>query len=290
MNRYVTAEITGNFSVGKNYRLLSLRCPDTGRKPKAGQFYMVQVRDSSDPLLKRPFSLFRKTAEGIQLLYRVQGKGTTLLAGHVAGDSLHLLGPLGNGYPVQKPVAATASAPASVTVAHAAAPVIIAGGIGIASVFPLIEEMKGKATVLYGARTNDDLLLLDELKGLTDDFHICTDDGSCGEKGNVIDLLQKILPADTKNLPLIYACGPKPMLRAVSGFAVSRNITAYLSLEEHMACGIGACLGCVVKIKTKEAKDMGTEDVQQRESSAKDAAYQRICMEGPVFKAEDIVW
>jgi dihydroorotate dehydrogenase electron transfer subunit len=283
LNRYVKAEISGNLSVGKNYRLLSLKCPDTGRKPKAGQFYMVQVRDGSDPLLKRPFSLFRKTAEGLQLLYRVQGKGTTLLGGLTAGDSVNLLGPLGNGYPGQ----GTAAAPTATPVA---APVIIAGGIGIASVFPLIEAMAGRATVLYGARTGDDLLLLDELKALSGEFHFCTDDGSSGEKGNVLDLLKRIVPPDAGSLPVIYACGPKPMLRAVSGFAVSRGIKAYLSLEEHMACGIGACLGCVVKIKAKSAEGRGPEEEKQDQGAAKDGTYQRVCMEGPVFNAEDIIW
>jgi dihydroorotate dehydrogenase electron transfer subunit len=248
---------------------------------------MVQVRDGSDPLLKRPFSLFRKTPEGIQLLYRVQGKGTTLLGDLTAGASVNLLGPLGNGYPGQGTTSALATAPPSVP---DAAPVIIAGGIGIASVFPLIEAMAGRATVLYGARTSDDLLLLDELKGLSGEFHLCTDDGSRGEKGNVLDLLKRIVPSGAGSLPVIYACGPKPMLRAVSGFAVSRGIKAYLSLEEHMACGIGACLGCVVKIKAKAAEVKGPEEEKQGQAAAKDGTYQRVCMEGPVFNAEDIIW
>lgn len=283
MNRYVKAEITGNLSAGGNYKLLSLKCPDTGRKPKAGQFYMVQVRDGSDPLLKRPFSLFRKTAEGIQLLYRIQGKGTSILGGLAAGASVNLLGPLGNGFPVQGTAAGSD-----------AVPVIIAGGIGIASVFPLIEAMSGRSTVIYGARTGDDLLLMDELKGLSGALHTCTDDGSRCEKGNVVDLLQRILPPESGSSPLIYACGPKPMLRAVSGFAIPRGLRAYLSLEEHMACGIGACLGCVVKIKDTDAPDRGQGDEKQGESltqkAAKDGKYQRVCMEGPVFNAEDIVW
>lgn len=229
---------------------------------------MVQVREGSDPLLKRPFSLFRKTEEGIQLLYRIQGKGTTILGGLAAGAPVNLLGPLGNGYPAPGP---------------ASAPVVIAGGIGIASVFPLIESMAGKATVLYGARTGDDLLLLDELKALSGNFDVCTDDGSRGEKGNVLDLLNRVLPPDSGSSSQIYACGPKPMLRAVSGFAVARGIKAYLSLEEHMACGIGACLGCVVKIKARIAGGAGQGEVDE-------GAYQRVCMEGPVFSAEDIVW
>ncbi len=279
MNRYVKAEITGNVPVGAHYRLLSLKCPDTGRKPKAGQFYMVQVREGSDPLLKRPFSLFRKTEEGIQLLYRVQGKGTTVLGGMGSGSSVHLLGPLGNGYPAQ----ASTSAPDTL-------PVIIAGGIGIASVFPLIEALAGRATVLYGARTGDDLLMLDEIKSLSGYFSCCTDDGSHGEKGNVLDLLRRVVPPASGGPALIYACGPKPMLRAVSGFAVSAGIKAYLSLEEHMACGIGACLGCVAKIRTKEtrAKGQGTEG--QAGGSVPDGTYLRVCMEGPVFDAMDIVW
>lgn len=275
MSRYLTAEITGNQAVGAHYRLLSLKCPEAARRPKPGQFYMVQVRDSSDPLLKRPFSLFRMTEEGIQLLYRVQGRGTTLLAGLSAGAALQLLGPLGTGYPLPKGSTDAGSM-------QGAAPVIIAGGIGIASVYSLIEEMPGKATVFYGARTRDELLLLAELKGLAHDLHTCTDDGSHGEKGNVVDLLQQVLPAEIKPAPVLYACGPKPMLRAVAGFAGSRSLTAYLSLEEHMACGIGACLGCVTRIKNKALPQSG--------AAVSSGTYQRICMEGPVFKAEDIIW
>lgn len=248
---------------------------------------MFQVRDGNDPLLKRPFSLFRTIAGGIQLLYRIQGKGTTLISRLASGDVVSLLGPLGNAYPAQGALSA-ASVP----------PMIIAGGVGIASVFPLIESiheamhqsmretMKVGATVIYGARTAEELLDLDELKSLSKELHVCTDDGSSGEKGNVLDLLKSIVPAGAGALPVLYACGPRPMLRAVAEYAGSLGAKAYLSMEEHMACGIGACLGCVVKTKSKK-QDMDGNTTAEKSNEWK---YQRVCMEGPVFDAEDIVW
>ncbi len=249
---------------------------------------MLQVRDGNDPLLKRPFSLFRTIAGGIQLLYRIQGKGTTLISQLAAGDVVSLLGPLGNAYPVQGAASAASVSP----------PVIIAGGVGIASVFPLIESihevmhqstrdtMNGGATVIYGARTAEELLDLDELKALSKELHVCTDDGSSGEKGNVLDLLKSIVPAEAGVLPVMYACGPKPMLRAVAEYAGSLGAKTYLSMEEHMACGIGACLGCVVKTKSKGQDVDDSADIEK----STEWKYQRVCMEGPVFNAEDIVW
>jgi len=264
LSRYFRAEITGNLPLNINHNLLSLKNLDSMSEPVPGQFYMVEVNKGYDPLLKRAFSLFRRTAEGIQLLYRVQGKGTEILRNLKEGAEVPILGPLGNGYP---------SPPAGST------PVVIAGGIGIASVYPLIEKLDGRACVLYGARTGSDLFMLDELSGLSQELHLCTDDGSRGDKGTVADLLIDLFAPDSLLLTsaVIYACGPRPMLHAVSKIASQKNITAYLSLEEHMACGIGACLGCVAKIK--ELGIMGQAET-----------YQRVCKEGPVFDSREIIW
>ena len=234
-------------------------------EPKPGQFYMVEVNQGYDPLLKRAFSLFRRTADGIQILYRIQGKGTAILRNLKEGAVIRILGPLGNGYP---------AAP------EGAIPVIVAGGIGIASVFPLIEGFAGRAYVLYGARTGGDLFMLDELSGLSKELHICTDDGSCSERGNVVGLLDNLCASRSSCLDhvRVYACGPKSMLREAAKVVAANCIRAWFSLEEHMACGVGACLGCVTKIKSaRSGKEQAFE-------------YQRVCKEGPVFDAEDIVW
>lgn len=167
------------------------------------------------------------------------------------GEALSVLGPLGSSYPMP---------PKGKT------PLIVAGGIGIASLFPLIEKLKGKAVVLYGARNKSELLMLKEVKALAGTLHTCTDDGSCGKKGMVTGLLKGI----NGGSHIIYACGPKAMLKAVALEAAKRCVSGYVSLEENMACGVGACLGCAVKTVL--------------------SGYERVCKEGPVFKMEDIEW
>ncbi len=150
-------------------------------------------------------------------------------------------------------------------------PLVIAGGIGIASVFPFLHAHHRKMSLFYGARTGDEIFLLDELRDMGKEVYISTDDGSLGEKGTIVAHLDRYLTdaREAVSRHVLYACGPQPMLAAVSRVAASREITAYVSLEENMACGLGACLGCVVKTKS---------------------GYKRVCKEGPVFKSEEIVW
>jgi dihydroorotate dehydrogenase electron transfer subunit len=203
------------------------------------------------------------------------GTGTELLSTKKPGESLDLLGPLGHGFDVHKPVTEHRT------------PILIAGGMGVAPLLFLAERLAGrggpKARVLIGARTAKQILCEKEFKKYSCDVTIATDDGSRGHKGLVTELLTSHLltvncqhPALSEKpvspsgvLSTIYACGPKPMLQAVSGIAREHVLAAQLSLEAHMACGIGACLGCVVKTK---------------------AGYERVCKEGPVFDALDIVW
>jgi len=224
--------------------------------PQPGQFFMIEVSKGTDPLLKRAFSLFRKTGDSLQILYRVRGKGTGILRNMKAGASLDMLGPLGNFYPL----------PSADLI-----PLIIAGGIGIASVFSLVERFAGRAIVFYGARTKDDLLMLGEVRKYAREVIVSTDDGSAGSKGTAAETLREFLPSHTSSPAqfCIYACGPHPMLKALSLTSKEHRIRAYVSLEEHMTCGIGACLGCVVR----------THD-----------GYKRVCKEGPVMNATEIVW
>ncbi len=225
-------------------------------EPLPGQFYMLQVSSGLDPLLKRAFSLFRRTSYGIQLLYRIVGKGTSLMRDLKEGKIIDVLGPLGNGYP----------APSAEEI-----PLVIAGGIGMASVFPFVEKMPGRAYVFYGAKTKDEILMVEELRKVSKELFISTDDGTCEKKGTALGLLNHFLLRRGQLLHnfVIYACGPRPLMREVSGVAADHGLKANLSLEEHMACGIGACLGCVTKTK---------------------AGYRRVCKEGPVFGSGEIEW
>jgi dihydroorotate dehydrogenase electron transfer subunit len=263
LSRAFRAEIKENLPLNANHNLLSLVNLDPMDEPGPGQFYMLQVNRGLDPLLKRAFSLFRRTQECFQILYRIKGKGTALLREMKKGAVIEILGPLGNGFPLPLPEEN---------------PLIIAGGVGIASVFSLAEALPRRA-VIYGARVRDELFMagnlgkiLEQAGGL-DSVHgvvLCTDDGSCGIKGTVADVLHDYLQEGRgSGRPVIYACGPHPMLKVIAGISSSRNIKAYVSLEEYMACGIGACLGCVTKTKR---------------------GYERVCKEGPVFDAAEIEW
>lgn len=211
-----------------------------------------------DPLLKRPFSIFRRRSKGLEILYRVKGRGTMLMRDMKKGSPVSVLGPLGNSYPMP---------------GKGRTPLIIAGGIGIASLFFLAHRFAKsgkKAHIYYGVRNEGELLMLDELKRFGKRLYISTDDGSCGEKGCVTDMLGDFLSGvETGPDYEIYACGPRAMLAALSGVVKDLGIPAYVSMEENMACGIGACLGCVVKTVN---------------------GHKRVCKEGPVFKMEEIIW
>ncbi len=217
---------------------------------------MIEVGSSYDPLLKRPFSYLRKTQESIQFVYTVKGKGTSLMKDFKKRREINVIGPLGTGYPKAE---------------DGYTPLLIAGGIGMASLFPLAEALANKSFVIYGARSKDELVMLDELEKSGVAIITCTDDCSFGKEGLVTDILEDFLTSHPQLLTscLIYACGPKSMLKSVAKIAVDKSISGYFSLEENMACGFGACMGCAVKTIH---------------------GYKRVCKEGPVFPIEEIEW
>jgi dihydroorotate dehydrogenase electron transfer subunit len=217
---------------------------------------MIEVNMGTDPLLKRAFSLFRTTSQELQILYRVRGRGTEILKRMKEGTVLDMLGPLGNSYPV----------PCERTI-----PLVVAGGIGIASVYSLVERLAGRAYLFYGSRTRQDLLMLQEVRQLARETFISTDDGSEGARGTAADRLQEFLSRNAHAAApyVVYACGPHALLEAVAKITFSCRIPSYVAMEERMACGIGACLGCVVN--TREG-------------------YKRVCKEGPVFRSTEILW
>ncbi|MEW6738981.1 MAG: dihydroorotate dehydrogenase electron transfer subunit [Nitrospirota bacterium] len=254
MSKYFKAKTVDNISLNKHFRLLNLSPLSDIDIPQPGQFYMLQAGDTYDPLLKRPFSIFRHEDNSLSFLYRIRGKGTLSLSHLKSGDIINAIGPLGNSYPE----------PHGDFIA-------LAGGIGIASLLHLLARFKNKAHLFYGARNKEELVMLNEAKALSKESFITTDDGSEGEKGLITDSLMKFfnsLPITHYPLPL-YACGPTPMLRELSKVVAGKDIKCYVSLEEHMACGVGACLGCVIKTVSGN---------------------KRVCKEGPVFDIKDIIW
>lgn len=222
---------------------------------KAGQFVCLYPKDKST-LLPRPISICEADGESgiLRLVYRVVGKGTKEFSGLKEGETVEILGNLGNGFPVEK--------------AAGKRVFIMGGGIGIPPMLELARRLQAGKQIIVGYRDRD-TFLKEELEQ-HGSVYVATEDGSVGSRGNVMDAIRENgLCAD-----IIFACGPMPMLRAIKRYAEEQEIPAYISLEEHMACGVGACLGCVVK--TREI------DSHSHVNNA------RICTDGPVFEAGEV--
>ena len=220
----------------------------------AGQFVSVYCKDKTK-LLPRPISICQidKEKGRLRIVYRVVGGGTEEMSSYSAGDDISLIGPLGNGFMQREGKKA----------------ILIGGGIGIPPMVGLAEALKDKAEVSVVAGYRDELFLTKELEN-AGKLYIATEDGSTGTKGMVIDAIKEQAVGGN----VIYACGPTPMLKAIKEYALANNIECQLSLEERMACGIGACLACVCQSKDKDAHS----NVNNK----------RICKDGPVFLAEEV--
>ncbi|MBU4477576.1 MAG: dihydroorotate dehydrogenase electron transfer subunit [Candidatus Omnitrophica bacterium] len=276
----VKADIVKNVRVSSKIYRMELAMPKISSLVKPGQFIHLRINNSFDPLLRRPFSVNKviKNKKGkvinICVLYEIVGKGTSLLAEKCSGDILDVLGPLGNGFAFNDALLKNKQI------------ILVAGGMGIAPLLFLVERLKDKRTknkpvIFIGSRTKRDLVCLDEFKKAGCIVKISTDDGSLGFKGYVSELVENFLTNCQPLIPnpYIYACGPSPMLKKVQSIASEYNLKGQVSLDEMMGCGIGACLGCVVKAKTSGA---GEDDNQP--------VYKRICKDGPVFDIQDIQW
>jgi len=256
----IKAKIYSNNKVGPAYYKMHLDASYIARIVKPGQFVEIRCSDSSEPLLRRPFSI-HKVKRGIEILYEVVGRGTEVLSKKKDGEFVDVLGPLGNGFIL----------PGTSNLEPRA--IIIAGGIGAAPLVYLAEELKKnkiKTIVLIGAKTKSLILCEKDFKKAAPEVYVSTDDGTYGCKGFVSKLFHKILKTtESKFETIVYVCGPHGMLRCIADICLERNFECQVSLEEKMACGIGACLGCVVKTK----------------SGSKLA-----CKDGPVFNASELIW
>ncbi len=250
MHSLFKAKVIGNHALNPNYGLLSLKHDLDTLECKAGQFFMLQTGIGIDPLLKRPFSIFSHRPQILQFLYRIVGIGTLRLSQRLEGEMIEVIGPLGRPYP--KPEGSF---------------IAIAGGSGIASIHCLLEENSGLGHLFYGASEGNELVLVNKLEVFCKKVVYATDDGSLGIKGTVVDALKHTFN-ELAPMP-IYACGPRPMLKAISLWAMERGTPCFASLEERMACGIGACLSCVTET---------TEGLKG------------ICKDGPVFNADELIW
>ncbi|MDW7710765.1 MAG: dihydroorotate dehydrogenase electron transfer subunit [Deferrisomatales bacterium] len=244
-------------NVGGEYHRLRLR-PAEPFAARPGQFAMVKVAEGLDPLLRRPLSIHRVPASDtgeFEVLFRAVGTGTRRLAHARVGDTLEVLAPLGRGFRLEEGRA-----------------LLVGGGIGVAPLLFLAEELLGRGVgpkLLLGGRADRDVLCHDDFSCLAVPCSLATEDGSLGEPGLVTRLLERELeggPGDA----VVYACGPAAMLAAVAQLCREAAVPCQVSLEAHMACGVGACLGCVVP---------GTRE-----------PYLRVCKEGPVFDAAEVSW
>ena len=219
---------------------------------KAGQFISVYCNDGSR-ILPRPISICEidKENSALHIVYRIAGKGTAEFSKCVAGEKLDIVGPLGNGFPLGEKKA-----------------FLIGGGIGVPPMLELAKQLDCEKQIILGYRDNN-LFLLDEFKKYGEVF-VATEDGSVGTKGNVIDAIK----ANALEADVIYTCGPTPMLRALANYAEEAGMECWISMEEKMACGIGACLACVCKSKEVDEHT----NVHNK----------RICKEGPVFNAKEV--
>jgi dihydroorotate dehydrogenase electron transfer subunit len=274
----MTAPLHAKLPVVENVRLardtwrVRLASRELAEAIRPGQFLMLRLPGTSDPLLGRPFALYDTVLEngrpsGVDVVYLVVGKMTGKLAEVKAGHSLEVWGPLGNGFP------------ALGRVSHVG---LVAGGIGQTPFLAYIRQLLGGrgyggqgakksvegVSVYYGVRSADLAAGVEDFRAAGATVHLATDDGSLGEKGFVTQLLERHGPPDH-----LVGCGPEPMLHALTKLAARWKTPCHVSLETPMACGVGICFSCVVKVKTPEGWD-----------------YRRCCIDGPVFDAAGLEW
>ncbi len=255
MKLMVESTIRRNQALTKDIFQMDLMVGELARMAKPGQFLNLYPGEGT-MLLPRPISISEIDAEEgvLRVIYQTVGKGTALFSKKKPGQTVRVLGPLGNGFSPQT---------------GAKHHLIVGGGIGVPPLVELAKQLEGTVEAYIGARSEP--ILVDRLQELGAIVHVATDDGSRGFHGNVVQMME----ATGAKGDALYACGPKVMLRFVTKWALENNIRPQVSMEERMACGIGACVGCVVKIKKQ-----GETDWQ----------YRKVCKDGPVFYGDEVVW
>lgn len=259
MPKKVLAELLEKNEIANGIFKYKVKSPEIVKEAKAGQFLEIKVSETGEPFLRRPISVhnINKELEEVEFIFQVKGKGTELLSKVEVGKKIDIMGPLGYG---------------TYTVKEYNNVAIIGGGIGIYPLYELTKELKGKANlnVYLGFRDKSLVTCEKEFEEIgLNKLVVTTDDGSYKEKGFAIDFMKKDI--EEHKVDMIFACGPLPMLKAIRNYAMENNIPCQISLEERMGCGIGACLGCAVKV-----------------ISGAEPRFGHVCKEGPVFNAKDV--
>jgi len=240
------------------YRILHLSAPEVGPRVKPGQFLHLLIPQLGDRILRRPFSIYRADAEGVSVLYKPVGRGTESMTPLQVGDTVDIIGPLGNGYP---------------QLSEGKIPVLVAGGYGNAALYLKAKELPAKGVAFFGGRTAEDILCVEEFRDLGWDVRPTTEDGTLGTRGLVTAAFDPWMQEQGAETLELFVCGPNPMLKAMGDRAIEHNFTAWLSMDENMACGVGACLTCVIKRKTEDGWE-----------------WARCCKDGPIFESREILW
>lgn len=254
--------VVGQSVRASGYHLLTLEAPAIAPAVRPGQFVHVRLAEPADAILRRPFSVFRTDGSCLEILYKPVGRGTKAMRSLKAGDRINLLGPLGNGFPRPQ---------------EGIWPLLVAGGYGMAALYLLARACWRPGIAFVGAASSADVLCVPEFKELGWDVRVTTEDGSMGRPGIVTDALDAWLADERKGRPIeLFACGPNAMLRAVGDRAVAGGWRAWLSIDRPMACGVGACLTCVQKVRAP--------------STPGGWVWARVCRDGPVFECRELVW
>ncbi len=259
MAKRIIAKIISQKKIKQGCFKMAIASPLLAKTARPGQFLHILCGNSSDPLLRRPISAHRINKNSVEILYNAAGRGTEILSKKRPGDKLDIVGPLGRGFDIYKN--------------SGSIKVLVAGGMGVAPLLGLAEELKKhkiRSIVILGAKTKNHILCAKEFKRLGAEVHIATEDGSMGKKRLAADLAREIIHSKRYKWHevCVYAAGPIGMIKALCRLMEGCSLESQVSLEERMACGLGACLGCVV-------------DTQ--------AGYKRVCKDGPVFRLCDMI-
>lgn len=254
--------ILSNEKVAEDHYLLRCEGSKIAQHAKPGQFIHVLISNGAGLLLRRPFTIYTVDEREITMLYQIIGEGTQRLSEMPKGAPLHVMGPLGNTFNIEK---------------NPEPAILVGGGAGIASLMLLAVALRThdiQTIGLVGAQHQDRLLSIDDLTAIGVKVHVATDDGSVGHHGFVTDILTDMLNKNELHLPTIYACGPHAMLAAIAKITTEFEVPTQVAMENRMGCAMGVCLGCVCPVR------IDTNRIE----------YQRVCTEGPVFNAADIEW
>lgn len=271
MIRQETVRITSREELAPGYYVVGLDSPHLARESRPGQFVMLRI-PGGNLLWGRAYSIFHTDGKkSAFVLFKVIGRGTKLLAEKKAGDRVEVVGPLGNQFTPPEKEELT---------------FLVGGGIGLPPLYFYAKTHKASTSrmrVMIGARNQENVILEKEFKELGCLVEVSTDDGSKGVKGLVSELLENSIRNNfkMKNRLRVYSCGPNAMLKAMGKIGVKEGIRTELSLEEAMACGLGVCLGCVVKTRCTP---------EQAAELKRDHTYTRLCCDGPVIEAGRLIW